>query len=655
LAQAIVVLKPVRCVASAARLVVPMAFYPLHGFDGEHSDALLMPPQLLSSGMSFLPSHLPPDLAYPSAQQPEQPKRRQRRQQQQQQQKLSKQPQESSWRRQQRQQGTGDSNQGQQQQHQQSSSWRQQQQQNPPKTQRQVSGGRPSGSLRGGRAVGGRGPGAPVSPYAIFRAMESLYEDQLKPFGRILRKRLTEHAAALASTDSMDVEEQELRAACEACPWLTVEDAVGLEWVALLVGQPQNFVDVHSPEDGYPPELWGELTGYLDSLGGEDMVLPGGRYMCARVLVERRLPFLAGYSLGHVAHIVQLAISHKKLLGYSEGSLVPYVHSQSMLKERNAQCQRPCQGTKEMSIATWDTLREHLQQLLEAGGPQQSMPLSNLKRLFRTRFGLELSETALGHSKLSELLQDPRCRDLCVVKLSSAGLVLQAPPGAVQRRNCCISLVEGLCLDGGAGAAAAATAASSQLGAPGRGRRPEPLSIEDITSPPPSPGEGLGRPPWAPGGDEEGVEDPGPSHWLATTPLRTPFPPTPSPSAAAYGLLLPRLLGSMRAMPPGLEGAHKEGGADEERSKASTGMFTAQFGDFPPMAQSQAGSATEFPHVPAPGEDQERWAVRPLTPSTLDGLGFSVQNTFISPILPPPTPVKAAARTRANSLPRTAR
>lgn len=43
--------------------------------------------------------------------------------------------------------------------------------------------------------------------------------------------------------------------------------------------------------------------------------------------------------------------------------------------------------------------------------------LANIKRIFRARYHLDLSETMLGHTKLSELLQDPRLADLCSVEL----------------------------------------------------------------------------------------------------------------------------------------------------------------------------------------------------------------------------------------------
>merc|ERR1719236_201289 len=57
------------------------------------------------------------------------------------------------------------------------------------------------------------------------------------------------------------------------------------------------------------------------------------------------------------------------------------------------------------------------------------VPLSNVKRLLKSKFCIELSETMLGHSKLSELLQDDRFGDICAVKLQKHGYtVIQVTP-----------------------------------------------------------------------------------------------------------------------------------------------------------------------------------------------------------------------------------
>ena len=53
-----------------------------------------------------------------------------------------------------------------------------------------------------------------------------------------------------------------------------------------------------------------------------------------------------------------------------------------------------------------------------------NVPLSNVKRLFRSQYQMELSETALGHTKLTELLQDLPFGDICEVKLQDRGYVV---------------------------------------------------------------------------------------------------------------------------------------------------------------------------------------------------------------------------------------
>merc|ERR1719261_1534499 len=78
---------------------------------------------------------------------------------------------------------------------------------------------------------------------------------------------------------------------------------------------------------------------------------------------------------------------------------------------------------QQMPLATWETARERLQEILIASGPG-GLPLSNVKRLFRSKYKMELSETALGHAKLSGLLQDPQFADLCEVQLQGQGYLV---------------------------------------------------------------------------------------------------------------------------------------------------------------------------------------------------------------------------------------
>jgi hypothetical protein len=48
-----------------------------------------------------------------------------------------------------------------------------------------------------------------------------------------------------------------------------------------------------------------------------------------------------------------------------------------------------------------------------------------VKRLFRSRFHIDLSETAFGYSKISDLLQAPQFRDICDVELRGHGYVVR--------------------------------------------------------------------------------------------------------------------------------------------------------------------------------------------------------------------------------------
>lgn len=121
-----------------------------------------------------------------------------------------------------------------------------------------------------------------------------------------------------------------------------------------------------------------------------------------------------------------------------------------MLKEQCAQQNAACSGSKQsgqsvgsaedstakngLEMATWQTARQYLRDILNESARTSDdklgvVPLSNVKRLFRSKFHTELSETKLGHSKLSDLLQDARFKDICSVQLQSHGyIVKQTPP-----------------------------------------------------------------------------------------------------------------------------------------------------------------------------------------------------------------------------------
>jgi len=312
-----------------------------------------------------------------------------------------------------------------------------------------------------------------VTVEEVLAAIESLYADQLRPQGRILLKRLGERAAAaLAQHPAVlrsvpvhgvgaevvpRIDTAHLRRVCERSPLLEVGSEAGTEYTALLVGRLPAFVDP-SAEDRFPECLWAEMAAFFSGGQSRGMRLPGGRYACARALAHAGLPFLLGRSLGEVCHIVQLAVSDRQILGYLDGQVVPYCESEAVVKQQSAMMQQPAWALKKdgLPVADLGQARECLRAILAAtgGNVEGVVPLPNVKRLFRSQFQLELSETALGHCRVSDLLQDERFHDICtlrqqgksyVVVRQEAASVPEAPAdeaGDIGERDCMRQCVE---------------------------------------------------------------------------------------------------------------------------------------------------------------------------------------------------------------------
>jgi len=289
----------------------------------------------------------------------------------------------------------------------------------------------------------------------VIAAVQSLYTDELKPFGRVLLKRLREHAAARVAeerglpSESVDpdgmpkIDPRILRRICDACDSFTVE-ASGCEYSIKVRGLEGHFLDICSPNDPYPAAVWEAFDDFCSGFGEGEMQLPGGRYTCARKIFACQLPFLAGRSLAQLCHIVHLATTQKRILGYYQGFLVPYRHSEDYAKERRATARSPmmpvaggqpvadwsqaCEGLRQMvheNVATCDDFRflsergdERL--LFKEGAP---ITISRVKRLFGIRFGLELCETALGYTTLLDLMRDTRLRQICTLRPQRNGQV----------------------------------------------------------------------------------------------------------------------------------------------------------------------------------------------------------------------------------------
>jgi len=155
------------------------------------------------------------------------------------------------------------------------------------------------------------------------------------------------------------------------------------------------------------PQLWNQAAS---------LVLKGGwpvpeerhyeRFSLASWLQLSSRP-LSQLSFGRVLHVVHHLIRTKSVLGKRRGLLVPYPLSEEFEKQQNAKSLLPT-GLRmgEEYVASWARFDECLKRLLQENSG--TLAASALKRAFRTRFHLELSETALGHASMTSLLKDAR-------------------------------------------------------------------------------------------------------------------------------------------------------------------------------------------------------------------------------------------------------
>ncbi|EER03755.1 hypothetical protein Pmar_PMAR023053 [Perkinsus marinus ATCC 50983] len=313
----------------------------------------------------------------------------------------------------------------------------------------------------------------------IKRTIISLYNDRIYPDFQSVKKRHEERYKAEPLTlDTL------MHLCNQNNPDFSIEKAEDRPVPGFKLAHPpksfRGFVSPTDPVDYYGPQVWEALRTEINSLLLYDpsfYTFPGGRYGTARALKERNLRFLNGYSLGELCHIVQLAID-KEILAYGKsGSVVPFKVSSKAEKDANARDKKPTfaghrrqgppkegsehsrrdttvdscgdhgsnshhsgsshlsprsESTREDFIATWGRLREVLYALLTSTEwNQRILLLSNLKNEIRRHFnGVVLSETALGHTKLIDMVQDPKLTDLVFVDWRRNNPVLKLLPGA---------------------------------------------------------------------------------------------------------------------------------------------------------------------------------------------------------------------------------
>jgi hypothetical protein len=260
----------------------------------------------------------------------------------------------------------------------------------------------------------------------VLVAVNGLYKDRVKPISRVLRKRVyVQLVEREQATSGIHVNCTRLRDICNGCSLLQVQDEELDDWSVSLVSQKPNFVDIYSSEDVYPVELWKDFAAFFEAPGSDDFAFPGGRLACAELLRSRLPSSFSHRSLGELCHIVELALSQKKIIGYKNGCMVPYRNSQLMIKEQLANEGSVGREVQEGGVrnANLKEARECLQQVLQEQ-PDGRLALPNVKRRILAQFKLQFNETAFGHSRVSDLLQDPRFDDICSVQLHGRGYMV---------------------------------------------------------------------------------------------------------------------------------------------------------------------------------------------------------------------------------------
>lgn len=435
-----------------------------------------------------------------------------------------------------------------------------------------------------------------------------------------------------------------VKAMCVTCPWLCVETKDSRDWSVFICNRERAFVDVYSPIDTFHPDLWRAAAAYFEGLDTADMTLPGGRYSCAKTLASRSLSFLAGLSLGQISHVVQLAISQKRILGYLNGAVVPYGRSQSKIKDDAAKHGAQVGSASGLKLADWNLLLHGMKEILANSSTAEHLSLSTIKRIFRSRFQAELSETALGHAKLSNLMQDPRLQSICTVDLhgncyvvtkleTQAGAIRGQTHDAVPHRQLMpLASVQSeaqapvgqtpLVSKAVAGAhAIAALLQESQGTSDQHPSAPEKRSVNSVSA----------RAPWIK-----------PLDTLEDEPALETSMPLMTPTPSAFGItqhwnrnsVLDAHMWETNCKAIGLVPPSQHLEQQNLRSVPSHG--------------SNATIATESFQGTVSGSDDEHLT----TPGVLEQNGYSVLNTFIHAQAVPPTPSLSAAATRSHSLPR---
>lgn len=239
-------------------------------------------------------------------------------------------------------------------------------------------------------------------------ALRSLYADEIVPTQSALKGRLSE----LTNDQAPDLIRNFMALYRSQKEKYRVTGSGHEKVVELLdpaVTSTARFVEPSDQKDPYDAKMWRQFGEYLNDLQrGPDKpsyVFSRGRYGMACELRRRNLPFLQGYSLGQMCHIVQLGITKRNLICYEDNELKPVSACVTMTRALLGEPQTPAHENDCPHVESVAEFLSMLHDLMPT--PRDSVLLAMLKRRVRCRFNKRISETALRCTKLSEVLALP--------------------------------------------------------------------------------------------------------------------------------------------------------------------------------------------------------------------------------------------------------
>lgn len=210
----------------------------------------------------------------------------------------------------------------------------------------------------------------------------------------------------------------------EAIPDINVIGIGGTALVVLKGYESHNGLDINSKVDEYSDEFWVAVNTFIDNHG----TFLGGRYGTAKVFSSQ--PFAQDYSMAQMCQVVQLCFGERKLLGYTkQGSIVSYKNSVTCTRDHDASKRNASTGDVLLQGAVVIQSKEQLAGVLKTYTPKEGIHMAELKRLIFEATSMALCETALGETKLSDILAQKPCSDVVDLDTLNTHTMVVRPKG----------------------------------------------------------------------------------------------------------------------------------------------------------------------------------------------------------------------------------